>query len=139
MYLFLKCKKKKISSDASGCEKTFISFGSFEKTYKYIEKLSSVCKSICKANMPCPSLRLSLEWEGVTQIQTAVQEAVSKDTLALVLVAEKIEMANGNISRAVFNKFVSMMVSDAFFYDQRFTNRRSKERFGLESASDKHG
>lgn len=88
--------------------------------------------------MPRPSLRLSLEWEGVTQIQTAVQEAVSKDTLALVLVAEKIEMANGNISRAVFNKFVSMMVSDAFFYDQRFTNRRSKERFGLESASDKH-
>jgi hypothetical protein len=57
--------------------------------------------------------RLSLEWEGVSQIMESVREEISNDSYALVLVAEEIDAANGNVSRMMFKGFLSKLVSFA--------------------------
>ena len=61
--------------------------------------------------MPGPAPRLSLEWESVYQIMASVREEILDDTFALVLVAEEIDGANGNVSRMMYRRFLSQMVS----------------------------
>jgi hypothetical protein len=66
--------------------------------------------------------RLSLEWEGVSQIMRSVRDEVSNDSYALVLVAEEIDTANGNVSRMMYKRFLSKLVSFESINDQRITH-----------------
>lgn len=68
--------------------------------------------------MPGSAIRLSLEWEGVSQIMSSVREEITNDTFALVLVAEEIDAANGNVSRMMYRRFLSQLVSFRFINDQ---------------------
>jgi hypothetical protein len=65
--------------------------------------------------------RLSLEWEGVSQIMESVREDISNESYALVVVAEEIDMANGNVSRIMYKRFLSKLVSFACINVQRIT------------------
>lgn len=60
--------------------------------------------------MPGPTPRLSLEWESIRQIMLSVREEISNDTFALVVLAEDIDAANGNVSRMRYRRFLSQMV-----------------------------
>jgi hypothetical protein len=66
--------------------------------------------------------RLSLQWEGVSQIMDSVRDDVSNDSYALVLVAEEIDTANGNVSRMMYKQFFSKLVSFECINDQRITH-----------------
>ena len=68
--------------------------------------------------MPGSAIRLSLEWEGVSQIMSSVREEITNDTFALVLVAEEIDAVNGNVSRMMYRQFLSQLVSFRFINDQ---------------------
>ena len=68
--------------------------------------------------MPGSTIRLSLEWEGVSQIMSSVREEISNDTFALMLVAEEIDAVNGNVSRMMYRQFLSQLVSFRFINDQ---------------------
>ena len=63
--------------------------------------------------MPSPTPRLLLEWESVSQIIVSIREEVSNDTLSLVLVAEEIDAANGNVSWMMYREFLFQLVSVA--------------------------
>lgn len=65
---------------------------------------------------------LSLQWEGVSQIMLSIREEVSNDTFALVLLAEDIDAANGNVSRMMYRRFLSQLVSLACSSDGRMTH-----------------
>jgi len=54
---------------------------------------------------------LSLEWEGVSQIMQSIRDEVSNDSYALILVAEEIDTANGNVSRMMYKRFLFKLVS----------------------------
>ena len=65
---------------------------------------------------------LSLQWEGVSQIMLSIREEVSNDTFALVLLAEDIDAANGNVSRMMYRRFLSQLVSLVCSSDGRMTH-----------------
>ena len=68
--------------------------------------------------MPGSAICLSLEWEGVSQIMSSVREEISNDTFVLMLVAEEIDAANGNVSRMMYRRFLSQLVSFRFINNQ---------------------
>ena len=70
-----------------------------------------------KFKMPGGVPRLSLQWEGVSHIMVSIREEVSNDTFALVLVAEDIDAANGNVSRMMYRRFLLLLVSSPSIND----------------------